>query len=229
MLSKPGEPPLCPGSTPLLSRRWAGRLPTLVVVVLLGEMVFWGGLALLRAAPPGVILYLLPWTLCMGLSLHLADGRPRARGAARYLGAVLALSLLEEALAFAVGGGLGGHATSLADDWLRSVPGFFVMGVAVLAAQRRWGSDALDGFWSGAVAGVLIEIVVGRGAQPLAFLTFGGVAAWTYGALAGFPLLPGGHPVPRSGVRRIMTVATAVGALLLAELVAYSVAGALHV
>ncbi len=40
---------------------------------------------------------------------------------------------------------------------------------------------------------LLFEIGVARGASPLAFLVFGGAAAWTYGLLAGLPV---GLPPP---------------------------------
>lgn len=198
------------------------------------DLVLWALLALGAPGTRGVILYLVPWTIVMALALRGAERTPSLVGSLPFLGAVLALSLVEEALAYAVGGGLGGRATSIWDDWVHSVPSFFGMGCGALVAAKRWQARGEEVFLAGAVGGLLIEIVLARGASPLAFLIFGGVAAWTYGALAAVPLLPSLRSPPpdpsaaHSARRWALILTLVVGGLLAGDFAAYLVAGALH-
>jgi hypothetical protein len=180
------------GGGPLLSRSWTTVVPRVVRLVLLADIAAWVLLALLTPSGRGVAIYLIGWVPILGLALWGADRNPRRAGPVAFVLAVAALSLVEEALAYAVGGGISGRATSLTDDWVRAVPSFLGLAGGSLAAVRLIGSSRTELFCGGALAGILLEIVLGAGAAPLAFLLFGGPVAWTYGALAGFPWSPAG-------------------------------------
>lgn len=176
---------------------WQGPLPLAVALFLLFDIVLWTLLGAVRAAPFSTAIYLWVWTGC-GIGALALLGRlgPRASGWTALLGTVSVLALLEEGLAYAVGGGLDGRATSLLDDWVRAVPSIIAMALVVAFLRRRSGAGPTEGFLAGALSGLLFEIGVARGASPLAFLVFGGAAAWTYGLLAGLPVelpLPGGR------------------------------------
>jgi hypothetical protein len=106
----------------------------------------------------------------------------------KYLGTVTVLALVEETLAYSTGGGLHGSATSLWEDWVRAVPTFFGLGVGLFLCVRTTGLTPGESFMGTAVAGILIEVGLGAGFNPIALLAVGGAAAWVYGTILSLPL-----------------------------------------
>jgi len=122
-----------------------------------------------------------------------------------YLPVVVALALGEEAIAYSTGGGLHGAATSLVEDWVRSIPTFVGIAIGVLLAVRWVGLTAPESFATAAVVGIVIEIGLGTGFNPVALLGLSGAAAWLYGTIVALPLMHSNAPKP-TWVRWSVTV-----------------------
>ena len=140
----------------------------------------------------GVALYLLA-ELSLSLAVaHLlaTHGRGlevRPLGPGTYFVLIAGLALAEETLAYAVGGGLDGHATSLLEDWARSVPVFLGLAAGLAYAQYRYGPTPAELFGVAAVAGVAIEVVLGREFSPVSAVLTASAAAWIYGSILAWP------------------------------------------
>ena len=134
--------------------------------------------------------------------------------AVSYSAIVFLLALVEETLAYSTGGGLHGAATSLGEDWLRAVPTFVGLGVGLFASVRATGLLAPEAFAAAAASGIVIEIGLGTGFNPIAFLALGGAASWVYGTILALPIERNKPPLS-AWIRVSVTVALlAVGALV---------------
>jgi len=159
----------------------------------------------------GVVVELGIW---VPLSLLVARFLRQPLGPATYLLAVIFLALVEESIAFYTGGGLHGTATSLPQDWVRAVPTFLGIAVGMMLSVRWLGLTAPESFATAALAGIVIELGLGDGFNPLALIALAGGVAWLYGTILALPLK---HATPPSApwARGLGTVAV-VGACALA-------------
>jgi len=112
------------------------------------------------------------------------------------LGSVALLALIEETIAYSTGGGLHGAATSLGEDWVRSVPTFVGIAVGILLANRWVGLTAPESFATVAIVGIVIEIGLGTGFNPVALLGLSGAVAWIYGTIVALPTAHSTVPKP---------------------------------
>ncbi len=135
-----------------------------------------------------VAIYLGVWGMFLGGTIHLVDRhRPEGLRAREYLGVVLLASAVEEGVAYAVGGGLAGRATSLPQDWSIAVPVFLGMAGAALIGRAALGADPSRTMVAAAIVGGTFEMLGDLG-HPLYVALLGGTAAWTYGGIIGLPL-----------------------------------------
>ena len=139
----------------------------------------------------GALVEISAWTLG---SLAVPRVLKDPFGPGKYFGTVLLLSLIEESIAYATGGGLHGAATSLPEDWTRAVPVFLGLGVGLYVAVRTTGLTPGESFVSAGVAGLAIEIGLGASFSPIALGAFGGVAMWIYGTIVALPVRRTGAP-----------------------------------
>ena len=98
-----------------------------------------------------------------------------------YLPFIFILSGLEEFFVYSIGGGLGGKAESLLHDFTLALPMFVFVGGGLLLSWRLFKMSAGEVFLSGAVIGLIIEVVM-----PLNLFyswLFGGAALGIYGLL----------------------------------------------
>jgi hypothetical protein len=166
--------------------------------------------------------------LWIPISLVIPRLLRRPLNAVQFADAVVLFSLIEEAIAFQTGGGLHGTATSLAEDWVRSVPTFLGLGLGLLASVRLVGLSPPECFAAAAAAGVVIEVGLGAGFNPIALVAVGGAAAWVYGTILALPIArrpraPAG-PWARAGATTGLLAAGAIGG----GLVGLALQGVLH-
>jgi len=171
------------------------------------DLALFGALALSgdRGAD-GVIVEIASW---VPISLFVARLLPRSLGVGSYLSVVVALSLSEETIAYSTGGGLHGAATSLPENWVRSVPTFAGLALGLLLAVRSVGLRSPETFTTAAAAGIFLEIGLGSGFNPVALFALSGAVAWVYGTIVA---LPCDRPAPRKPdlVRVAVTIALVV-------------------
>ena len=149
----------------------------------------------------------VPFTLLLARLLT----RPLNSGV--YLGAVVVLALAEETIAYSTGGGLHGAATSLAQDWVRSVPTFVGIAVGILLAIRWVGLTAPESFATAALVGIVIEIGLGTGFNPVALVGLSGAVAWIYGTIVALPTRHSNAPKPTWVRWSVTSVLVVVGTL----------------
>lgn len=140
---------------------------------------------------PRLAVALLSWSVLALVVFRAAPGP--------YLLAGGVLALVEEALVYALGGGLQGQATSLAHDLAVAMPIFacFLLGWYLL--QRRYAIAPATVFVLAGAHGFLLEIVLMGHADPAAVFLLGGPAAFVYGTIAVCPAAPAiaGRPATR--------------------------------
>ncbi len=109
----------------------------------------------------------------------------------------LILSVIEETIAYYVGGGLGGMAKSLLDDYAGSIPVFigFIIGWYLFLRKYRV-SEGKILILSG-LHGFIIEVILtGAILNPLATIYLGGSSIFIYGSIILAPKTPSGESEP---------------------------------
>jgi hypothetical protein len=186
-----GEPPL---NRLLASPEWSSTPGKVAFLWCLADFAFFVVLwAIGDRGAAGVLIEVgvwVPFTLLLGRLLT------RPLSGVTYLGAVVVLALAEETLAYSTGGGLHGAATSLAEDWVRSVPTFVGIAVGILLAIRWVGLSAPESFATAALVGVVIEIGLGTGFNFVALLGLSGAVGWIYGTIVALPTTHSNAPQP---------------------------------
>lgn len=200
----------------LVYREWASKPGRVAFVwMLLGLSTFALLTALGDRGSDGVLVYLAAWA---GLSLVVPRVVTRELRAPEYVALSLALAMVEETLAYLVGGGLHGAATSLAEDWVRSVPTFGGLAVALVVSARTLGTRPGETFLGAAAAGVVLEFGVGNVFDPVAWVVLSGAVAWVYGTILALPLRgrpAAARPAVRiTGTVGLLAVGAALGAVL---------------
>jgi hypothetical protein len=209
----------------LVYREWystPGKVAFLWCVAGLG--FFAALLALGQRSADGVLIEIGGW---LGVSLLVPRLVAAPYGIGEYVGMVLGLSLLEEAIAYFTGGGLHGTATSLPEDWVRAVPTFVGLGVGLLVAVRTMGLSSGESFLAAAAAGIVIEIGLGAGFNPIALIALGGAVAWVYGTILALPIRHRRAP-EELWVRALGTVALLTVGALVGGFVGLGLQGLLH-
>ena len=197
----------------LVYREWSSTPGRVSLIWCLAGFVFFAALwASGQHSAGGVLAEIGVW-LCVSLLVPRLLAAPFR--VEKYIGAVLGLSLLEEALAYSTGGGLHGAATSLPEDWVRSVPTFVGLGIGLLVAVRRWGLSPGESFTAAAAAGIAIEVGLGAGFNPIVLVVLGGAVAWVYGTILALPIArqraPAAPWIRATGTTSLLIVGALVG------------------
>ena len=95
-----------------------------------------------------------------------------------YLINVCWLSLLEEGMIYAVGGGLQGKATSLYDDYIHSIPIFMAIGIVLYFMILKYELNSGETFITAFFIGYIVEGIFGG-----AGLLIGSAGAYFYGTM----------------------------------------------
>jgi len=204
----------------LATPEWRSTPGKVGFVWCLFNLVLFAGLFF--AGDHGAVGPLIEIGLWIPISLVVAQLLTRPLGSATYLAAALVLSLLEEAIAYSTGGGLHGAATSLPQDWVRSVPTFVGLAAGILLADRWVGLRPSESFVTAAAVGVVIELGLGTGFNPIALVALTGAVAWVYGTITALPspraTTPKAGWVRASVAILLVTTGTLVGGLVGLEL-----------
>ncbi len=151
--------------------------------------VFFSLLIGLTTGAFGVLIYLTIW-----LAFFLVFYSFRFKS---FIITTLLLVTIEETIAYYVGGGLGGMARSLLDDYAGSIPVFigFVIGWYFFLKKYKL-SEGKILFLSG-LHGFIIEVLLTSAIfNPLATLYLGGSTIFIYGSIIIAPKTPNGDSEP---------------------------------
>ncbi|MGQ4892011.1 MAG: hypothetical protein ACP6IP_05930 [Candidatus Njordarchaeia archaeon] len=133
-----------------------------------------------------VFIYLVIWGIIIAAVYRLKPGP--------YILWAFILSVVEETIAYYLGGGLGGTAKSLVDDYAGSLPVFLMFIVGWYMFMKRYDSRKDLVFLFSGAHGFLIEIVLTGGIfNILVVFALGGAAMFIYSSIITSPGVPKGE------------------------------------
>ena len=177
------------------------------------DIVLWAFIYLSTGRGSETLAYIAVIVVSFSFLYRLMRRSHYTGGPLVFLLAILFMSLFEEYMAYSVGGGLHGKATSLAEDWIMSVPSFVGLGIGSLLARNILGANREDVYLGGAITGVTVEVLLSFLLSPdhgfmsllASLVAFGGYAGWLYSALSSLPILEYPRKMPSRVISPFIT------------------------